>query len=160
MKFKDFIVKTAIQPRLKSMNKGGVIQELVHALVSAGEIPDDAESEILGKVLQREELGSTGIGRGVAAPHAKSPAAKRVLGTVGVSANGVDFASLDGEPAYLFFLLVSPPESGQDHLRALEHTSRQLRQDLFIRLLRQSETTREIYQILEEADESDGEAFI
>ena len=74
------------------------------------------------------------------------------LGTVGVSIDGVDFKSLDGEKVHLFFLLISPPDRPGDHLRALENISRQLRDDTFCRFLKQSKTAEDIWQLLEEAD--------
>jgi PTS system fructose-specific IIA component/PTS system nitrogen regulatory IIA component len=102
--------------------------------------------------MKREELGSTGIGRGVAVPHTKHPSVERLVGTVGISRNGVEFSSLDGEPVQIFFLLVSPPDRPGDHLRALENISRQLRDDTFCRFLKQSKTVQDIEQLLEEAD--------
>ena len=96
------------------------------SLIDAGEIKADDKKSIVQAILKREELGSTGIGRGVAVPHTKHPSAEQLTGTVGVSADGVDFNSLDGGKVQLFFLLVSPPDLPQDHLRALENISRQL----------------------------------
>ena len=103
-------------------------------------------------ITKREELGSTGIGRGVAVPHTKHPSVDKLVGTVGVSIDGVDFKSLDGEKVHLFFLLISPPDRPGDHLRALENISRQLRDDTFCRFLKQSKTAEDIWQLLEEAD--------
>ena len=97
-------------------------------------------------------MGSTGIGRGVAVPHTKHPSVDKLVGTVGVSIDGVDFKSLDGEKVNLFFLLISPPDRPGDHLRALENISRQLRDDTFCRFLKQSKTAEDIWQLLEEAD--------
>ena len=102
--------------------------------------------------MKREELGSTGIGRGVAVPHTKHPSVERLVGTVAISSQGVDFASLDGEVVQLFFLLVSPPHRPGDHLRALENISRQLRDDTFCRFLKQAKSAEDIQQLLEEAD--------
>ena len=96
--------------------------------------------------------GSTGIGRGVAVPHTKHPSVEKLCGAVAVSEAGVDFASLDGDPVHLLFLLVSPPDRPGDHLRALENVSRRLRDDSFCRFLRQSKTADDIWQLLEEAD--------
>jgi mannitol/fructose-specific phosphotransferase system IIA component (Ntr-type) len=103
-------------------------------------------------IMKREELGSTGIGRGVAVPHTKHPSVSRLVGTVGISGDGVDFNSLDGDKVQLFFLLVSPPDRPGDHLRALENISRQLRDDTFCKFLKQSKTVAEIQQLLDEAD--------
>ena len=76
----------------------------------------------------------------MAVPHTKHPSVDRLVGTVAVSPDGVDFASLDGEVVHLFFLLVSPPDRPGDHLRALENISRQLRDDTFCRFLKQAKT--------------------
>lgn len=152
MKFADFICVNAIKPELASYDKEAVVTELVESLVSAGEIKPDDKDDIIAAVMKREELGSTGIGRGVAVPHTKHPSVEKLVGTVGVSVDGVDFNSLDGEKVQLFFLLISPPERPGDHLRALENISRQLRDDTFCRFLKQSKTVEDINQLLEEAD--------
>ena len=102
--------------------------------------------------MKREELGRTGIGRGVAVPHTKHPSVSELVGTVAVSEDGVDFDSLDGEKVHLLFLLISPPDRPGDHLRALENISRQLRDDTFCRFLKQSKQPEDIWQLLEEAD--------
>lgn len=108
--------------------------------------------DIVAAVMKREELGSTGIGRGVAVPHTKHQSVEKLVGTVAISEGGVDFDSLDGEKVQLFFLLVSPPDRPGDHLRALENISRQLRDDTFCRFLKQSKTPQDVQQLLEEAD--------
>ena len=152
MKFADFISNNAIRADLTSVDKESVITELVQSLLEAGEVTADEKEDIIAAILRREELGSTGIGRGVAVPHTKHPSVQKLVGTVGVSADGVDFDSLDGERVQLFFLVVSPPVRPGDHLRALENISRQLRDDTFCRFLKQSKTTDDILQLLEEAD--------
>jgi len=152
MKFADFIVPDAIRAELTADEKEGVIREMVQALLDAGGIQKDEFESIVKAILKREELGSTGIGRGVAVPHTKHPSVDRLVGTVAVSGEGVDFDSLDGEKVHLFFLLISPPDRPGDHLRALENISRQLRDDTFCRFLKQSKTREEIQQLLEEAD--------
>ena len=152
MKFADFISNNAIRADLHSVDKEAVIGELVQSLLEAGEVTAEEKEDIVAAILRREELGSTGIGRGVAVPHTKHPSVQKLVGTVGVSADGVDFDSLDGERVQLFFLLVSPPDRPGDHLRALENISRQLRDDTFCRFLKQSKTTDDIVQLLEEAD--------
>lgn len=154
MKFADFITKDAIRAELKAESKEAVIQELVQALLDAGEIEADQQEDIVASIMKREELGSTGIGRGVAVPHTKHPSVQKLVGTVGVSEGGVDFDSLDGERVQLFFLLISPPERPGDHLRALENISRQLRDETFCRFLKQSKTADDIHQLLQEADDN------
>lgn len=152
MKFADFIVPDAVKSELTADEKEGVIREMVQALLDAGGIQKDEFESIVKAILKREELGSTGIGRGVAVPHTKHPSVDRLVGTVAVSGEGVDFDSLDGERVHLFFLLISPPDRPGDHLRALENISRQLRDDTFCRFLKQSKTQEEIRTLLEEAD--------
>ncbi len=152
MKFADFVSPEAVRADLSADGKEGVIREMVQALLDAGRIRVDQMESIVRAILNREELGSTGIGRGVAVPHTKHPSVDGLVGTVGVSSEGVDFDSLDGERVYLFFLLISPPDRPGDHLRALENISRQLRDDTFCRFLKQSKTAEEIRQLLEEAD--------
>lgn len=152
MKFADFICYDAILAQLTATDKEGVIREMVHALSSAGQVDSEESESIVKAILKREELGSTGIGRGVAVPHTKHPSVDRLVGTVAVSGRGVDFASLDGEVVHLLFLLVSPPDRPGDHLRALENISRQLRDDTFCRFLKQAKTTEDIQQLLNEAD--------
>jgi PTS system fructose-specific IIA component/PTS system nitrogen regulatory IIA component len=152
MKFADFVNGEAIRADLTAEDKEGVIQELVQALVDSSCIRGDEKEGIVKAIMKREELGSTGIGRGVAVPHTKHPSVDQLVGTVGVSTEGVDFNSLDGEKVQLFFLLVSPPDRPGDHLRALENISRQLRDDTFCRFLKQSKTAEDIQQLLEEAD--------
>ncbi len=152
MRFADFICGDAIIAQLAAMDKEGAIREMVEALGKAGKV-DIGESEgIVKAILKREELGSTGIGRGIAVPHTKHPSVDRLVGTVAVSSQGVDFASLDGEVVHLFFLLVSPPDRPGDHLRALENISRQLRDDTFCRFLKQAKTVEDIKTLLNEAD--------
>lgn len=156
MKFADFVCKAAIRPQLKSDDKSSVIIELVDSLVEAGQITADDKGEIIDAIIKREELGSTGIGRGVAVPHTKHPIVDKLIGTVGVSTDGIDFNSLDGENVQLFFLLVSPPDRPGDHLRALENITRHLREnEMFLKFLKQSKTADDIHQLLEEADNSE-----
>jgi mannitol/fructose-specific phosphotransferase system IIA component (Ntr-type) len=152
MKFSDFVTLDAIRSHVGATTKEGVIREMVQALVDAGRIAVDEMEGIIKAIMKREDLGSTGIGRGVAVPHTKHPSVNRLVGTVAVSPEGINFDSLDGEPVHLFFLLVSPPDRPGDHLRALENISRQLRDDGFCRLLKGAKTPEDIQHLLEEAD--------
>ena len=152
MKFADFVSSTAIRSDVAAEEKDDVIREMAASLVEAGDIPEAELESIVKAILKREELGSTGIGRGIAVPHTKHPSVEKLVGTVAVSVEGVDFKSLDGEKVQLFFLLISPPDRPGDHLRALENISRQLRDDTFCRFLKQSKTAEDISQLLEEAD--------
>lgn len=152
MKFADFVQATAIKADLAADDKEGVIRELVESLVNAGALKSEDLDGILKAIMKREELGSTGIGKGIAVPHTKHASVAKLVGTVGVSSEGVDFNSLDGEKVHLFFLLISPPDRPGDHLRALENISRQLRDDSFCRFLKQARSSADIRQLLDEAD--------
>ncbi len=152
MKFADFISPEAVRAELAADDKEGVIREMVQALLDAGKIEASQVESIVRAILSREELGTTGIGRGVAIPHTKHPSVEQLVGTVAVSREGVDFSSLDGDKVYVFVLLVSPQDRPGDHLRALENISRTLQNDTFCRFLRQSRTEEAICQLLEEAD--------
>jgi PTS system fructose-specific IIA component/PTS system nitrogen regulatory IIA component len=152
MKFSDFVTLDAIRSHVDATNKEGVVREMVKALVDAERIEANEMEGIVKAIMKREELGSTGIGRGVAVPHTKHPSVNRLVGTVAVSPEGIDFDSLDGDPVHLFFLLVSPPDRPGDHLRALENISRQLRDETFCKYLKASKSPEDIQQLLEEAD--------
>ena len=152
MKFSEFITKDAICTNLASTDKDSVIREMTSALQTAHSIPEGQLESVVEAILKREELGSTGIGRGVAVPHTKHPTVDKLCGAVGISEEGVEFDSLDGEKVHLLFMLVSPPDRPGDHLRALENISRQLRNDTFCRFLKQSKTDEDVWTLLEEAD--------
>lgn len=152
MKFADFVSREAIRAELTADDKEGVIREMVQALLDASKIAESEYESIVKSVMKREELGSTGIGRGVAVPHTKHASIERLVGTVAVSGEGVDFASLDGEKVHLFFLLISPHDRPTDHLRALENVSRQLRDETFCKFLKQAKSAEDILQLLDEAD--------
>ncbi|MDZ4818604.1 MAG: PTS sugar transporter subunit IIA [Planctomycetota bacterium] len=152
MKFADFVSVEAIRADLIADTKEQVIRKMIDSLLAAGKIQAGDAEGIVKAIMKREELGSTGIGRGVAVPHTKHPSVDRLVGTVAVSHEGVDFESLDGEKVQLFFLLISPPDRPGDHLRALENISRQLRDDTFCKFLKQAKTAGDIQHLLEEAD--------
>jgi len=152
MKFVDFVSRDAILTTIEVNDKEQVIRAMVSALLNAGRISEEQHEGIVEAILKREELGSTGIGRGVAVPHTKHPSVDELVGTVAVSEEGVDFDSLDGEKVHLLFLLISPPDRPGDHLRALENISRQLRDETFCKFLKQSKTPEDVWQLLEEAD--------
>lgn len=152
MKFSDFVSRDAVKANLAADDKESVIRELARSLLEAKKIAASEFDSIVKAILKREELGSTGIGRGVAVPHTKHPSVERLVGTVAVSSEGVDFDSLDGERVQLFFLLISPPDRPGDHLRALENVSRQLRDDTFCKFLKQAKSKEDILLLLDEAD--------
>lgn len=152
MKFADFICFESIHTGITARSKEGVIREMAQSLLDVGKLPNGELDGIIKAIMKREELGSTGIGRGVAVPHTKHPSVGKLVGTVAISPVGLDFESLDGEKVQLFFLLVSPPDRPGDHLRALENISRQLRDDGFCAALKQAKTPADVRTLLEQAD--------
>ena len=152
MKLGDFFSKEAVVPELKATDRNGVIRELVAALQSAGALEPDQVEQVARAVIQRENQGSTGFGKGVAVPHAKHAGVKRMIATVGRTGTGVDFAALDRAPVYIVMLLLSPLGSPDGHLAAMESIFKHLQRDNFRRFLRQSETSQEIADLIEEAD--------
>jgi PTS system fructose-specific IIA component/PTS system nitrogen regulatory IIA component len=152
MKFADFINLKSVQAEMTAEDKPTAIKELVEGLARTGSISESEVPGIVAAIMKREELGSTGIGRGVAVPHTKHGSVERLVGTVGISVEGIDFNSLDGDKVHLLFLLVSPPDRPGDHLRALENISRQLRDENFCRYLKQARSVQDVQLLLDEAD--------
>ena len=150
MKIIDFLNKKAITANLKSEDKEGVIRELVELLVKADEIKN--KEELVKGLLSREALGSTGIGQGIGIPHAKSANVKNLVAAFGLSQNGVNFDSLDGDPVYIFFLLIAPEESAGPHLKALARISRMLKDKYFRELLKKAKDEKEILRIIQDED--------
>jgi mannitol/fructose-specific phosphotransferase system IIA component (Ntr-type) len=153
MKLLDFVVREAIIVDLQATGKEAAIREMVGSLNRAGRLADHDMESVIRLILGREELGSTGIGQGVAVPHTRHPTLQGLVGTVAISRRGVDFAALDGEPVDIFFLLVSPHNQPGAHLRALENISRHLKDERFVSFLRQARTRESVVEILEEADQ-------
>lgn len=155
MKLCEFVVEDAIVSDLGVVSKEEAIRQLVGALRQSGKISADHEENIISAIMTREELGSTGIGRGVAVPHTKHQSVDSLIATVGLCHGGLDFASLDGEDVFIIFLLVSPPDRPGDHLRGLETITRHLKKDDFCNFLRQAKTRENVIDLLKEADDNE-----
>ncbi len=153
MKLTDFIVEDAIITEIKATNKEAVIREMVSSLKDAQKINTKDVENIIKSLMKREELGSTGIGKGVAVPHTKHDCIKKIMGTIARSTQGVDFNALDGEPVHLFFLLLSPTDSAGTHLAALERISTVIRDNDFRRFMREANGKDGLVEILREVDD-------
>ncbi len=153
MKILDFLNEKAISTDLKSQDKKGVIQELAGLLINAGELKPRMKNEVVKVLLNREALGSTGIGQGVAIPHGKCEQVKELVAAFGISKKGVDFDSLDGETAYIFFLLLAPIESSGPHLKALARISKLLKDKYFRDSLKKAENEKTLFRIIKEEDQ-------
>ncbi len=153
MKLADIIVEDAIIPELTARSRDEAIEELIQALASSGAIAKKNADEYAKAVLAREKQATTGIGKGVALPHAKIKGVKKAIGTIGRSSEGIDFQALDYKPVYSVILLLSCPDSPDEHLQAMETIFRHVQRDMFRKFLRQSETKDAIVELIHEADE-------
>ena len=152
MKILDALPKEAILVDLKAVDKEGVLGELVMPIAEIAGI----EREDLVKVLmERERLGSTGIGEGIGIPHGKIRGLESLILGFGRSQKGVDFDSMDGMPAHIFFLLITPENSTGLHLKLLARISRILKNDPFKEKLLHATSRDEIYSIIKEEEEEE-----
>jgi len=150
MRIMDFLNKDSIELNLKSGNKKEVIEELVEILDKRGLLID--KNAVVDSLFEREELGSTGIGQGIAIPHSKTKGVKELVGVLGISKNGVDFDALDGEPVNIFFLLLTPEGAAGLMLKALARVSNFLKNKFFRKKILDAGSREEIIQIIEEEE--------
>lgn len=137
---------------LKGETKEEIIAELVNSLHVGDAIND--KDKVLQAVLEREKIMSTGIGDGIAIPHGKSDAVVKLVAALGTQKRGVDFEALDGEPAYVFFLLVSPANVSGPHIKALARISRLLKNDDFKKKLISASSSSEIISVIQTEEEN------
>jgi len=145
----NYLDPKAVKVDLQAKNKKEVLKEVTDILLEAKKIRNEDRNEIVKKLLEREEMGSTGIGYGIAIPHGKSEKVKDIVLAIARSKKGVDFDSLDGKPVNLFFLLVASPSASSLHLKALARLSRFLKDRSFRESLIKAETAEKIYNIIE-----------
>ena len=147
MDLSDLINVPAIMPALKANSKKQLLQLLSERAAAISGIP---EREVFDTILQRERLGSTGVGNGIAIPHGKFAGLKRITGICARLAEPVDFEAVDGQPVDIVFLLLAPEGAGADHLKALARISRLLREGHAVDKLRASRDAAAIYAVLTE----------
>lgn len=136
--------------KLKSKDKIGVIKELTSLLLKKGVITD--EEEFLKAILKRENLESTGIGFGVAIPHARTKSAKKLVLAFGRSIEGIDFSSIDGKPSYLVFLIAAPEDKKSEYILTLARLSKILRRENIRKKLREAKDKEEVLEIIERVE--------
>ena len=156
MRMSDFVVRESISASVAATSKESVIREMVESLRTAGYFLEGNDPEEIVKAIQkRERLSSTGIGRGVAIPHAKHRSVNQLVGTVAIShGEGIPFDSVDGQPVFILVMLVSPEERPSEHLRALEGVSRCLRDDQFVAKLKEAESPQQVWDLICKHDSS------
>jgi PTS system nitrogen regulatory IIA component len=147
MNLADIIEANAVLPHLKAQGKKQLLHELAQA---AGHLTGLEQRTIYELLLQREKLGSTGLGQGIAIPHAKTGGIERVHGLFARLATPIDFDAIDDQPVDLVFLLLAPEHAGADHLKALARISRLLRDPVVVSKLRGTDKAAALYAILTE----------
>ena len=152
MRIKDFLIPKAVSVDLKAADKEGLIKELLRLLAKAAAVRN--EDKLFKILMNREALGSTGIGQGIGIPHGKSDGVNRLVGAFGISKAGVDFDSLDGEPAHIFFLLIAPEDSAGPHLKALAKISRLLKDKFFRDRLMKAKSPKEVIDIMNKEEQA------
>ena len=152
MKISDFLCAKAVCADLKGTNKHEIIEEMVKLLINAGAIDKKNKAKLIEVLLAREALGSTAIGQGIAIPHGKSDSVNKLIAGLGISKKGIDFDSLDGDPAYIFFLLIAPIDSAGPHLKALARISRLLKDKYFRENLKTVKDEKTILELIIQED--------
>jgi len=152
MKIKDFLCQQAVTADLKSKDKKGIIEEMVDLLIKAEIVERKSKTKIVETLMAREALGSTAIGQGIAIPHGKCDNIDELTAALGISKSGVDFDSLDGEPVYIFFLLIAPIDSAGPHLKALARISRLLKDKYFRDNLKTASDDQTLLNLIQQED--------
>jgi nitrogen PTS system EIIA component len=147
MEISDLIEPRAVMATLRAANKKQALQEIARR---ASEITGEAERAIFDVLIERERLGTTGVGSGIAIPHGKLASLKRLYGVFARLETAIDFESIDGQPVDLVFLLLAPAGAGADHLKALARVSRLLRDRAVCEKLRGSDSPEALYALLTE----------
>ena len=151
MKITEILSPDAVVEELRSDTKEGVLEELASIIARVSGVP--LKEQLVRALEEREKLGSTGIGDGVAIPHGKLKDAKVMKAAFGRSSRGVDFQSIDGKPAHIFFMLVAPEEMAGPHLKALARISKLLKEPSRRKAFLEAKTREDIYRLISEGDE-------
>ena len=152
MKIAEVLKKDFVLEQLSSRTKGDVLKELADAVLS--DRTDYQPGEAVNVLLEREKLGSTGIGDGIAIPHGKLNIVDDLAISFGRSKEGIDFNAMDGKLVYLFFLLLAPENAAGQHLKMLAKLSRMLKDATFRKNLLEAPSKEEIYRIILEKDDT------
>ena len=146
----EFLRPEAVAPAVRAGGKKQALQEIS---AQAARLAGLDEREVFETLLQRERLGSTGIGEGIAIPHGKLPHLERIFGLLARLEKPIDFEALDGEPVDILFLLLAPTTAGADHLKALARVARMLRVPGIRERIRSARDGNALYAVLSDADE-------
>jgi len=148
----EIVDKKAVVPEIQAPDKEGAIRELVDKLAESGGIEKGLAADVTARILEREALGSTGIGNGIAVPHAKLPGISEPAGVLGRAPGGIDFSSLDGAITHTVFLFVSPADHPEQHVALMSRFVTLIRKTDFVNFFRQTEGAEALHDLLEEVD--------
>ena len=143
----DLITPDVIKIPLESNTKTGVLRELTEVLVNAKKIESEESGPVFDALMQRESLGSTGLEKGIAVPHCKTPHVTSLTLAIGIAPGGIDFDAIDGEPSTLFFCMLAPPDQSGPHIEALAEIARLTQSQSFCRLLKESQSPEEVVEL-------------
>ena len=149
MKLTSFLVQEAFLPTLAATTREAAIEEMIRKLHSVGKLPGANVEDIIAAVKRREELGSTGIGRGVAIPHSRHRDATKLVGTVALAPAGLAYDAIDGDPVKILFILISPEDQPGPHLRALDAIVQRTKDDAVLAKLLAAKTAEELWEYLQ-----------
>lgn len=152
MKMSDIVCCDAIVFPLASTDRNAAIEELIMSLHKKKKLGKADPAVLVKAMTKRESEASTGIGKGVAVPHVKHADVNKLVAVVGCSTAGIDFSSLDKQPVYTVFLLISPASNPDKHLQAMETIFKNLQKDDFRRFLRQAQSVQDIVEAIKDAD--------
>ncbi len=151
MKILDFLLPERIIPNMQSRDKKGVIDELAKTVAKT---TDADNAEVARVLLEREQLGSTGIGDGIAIPHGRLSSIDSIVMGFGSSEQGIEYDAIDNQPVTIFFLLLTPENSTGGHLKVLAQISKLLKSKQFKTNLRDAKSTQEVIEIIQRVDEN------
>jgi mannitol/fructose-specific phosphotransferase system IIA component (Ntr-type) len=153
VKLIDLIPKKAILPALKATDKKSAIQELVRTVWKTSDGDKFAVEDIVNAIVQREKIGSTGVGGGVGVPHAKLDSIRNVVGAFGRTSAGLDFNAVDGEPVHVIFLILAPTAKVEPYLQALQKVMGAIKRPNFVKFLKNAKSVKDIEEIFREVEE-------
>ncbi len=156
MLLSDLLHERVVKMNVRSQTKAHAIEELVDLIIEAGDLPMSLRAHAIETIAEREKIIGTGMEHGVALPHGSTDRVDSIIGALGIAPAGVNFDSIDGEPANIIVLLLIPRKSFQEHIRAMAAIARVMREEVNRKALLAAKTPAEITRIIEEIEERNG----
>lgn len=156
MLLSDLLHERVVKMNVRSQSKAHAIEELVDLIIEAGDLPMSLRAHAIDTIAEREKIIGTGMENGVALPHGSTDRVDSIIGAIGIAPAGVNFDSIDGEPASIIVLLLIPRKSFQEHIRAMAAIARVMREEGNRKALLAARTPAEIIRIIEKIEDRDG----